>query len=161
MRKERRLEKLRQKGLEPEEVKSKQVQEVKSLEQFLHTPASAKHKLEVNDLIVEAMQFLTCGLYALQLRLVQSNPPSAEYKETEQDSYNVYKKYQISVHDDPPEKVTLKQFTRFLVDSPLDVRLIYHICAFSSLNLYRCSRRWAKVVKILARTISSTGWMGN
>ena len=124
MRKERRLEKLRQKGLEPEEVKSKQLQEVKTLEQFLHAPASAKHKLEVNNLIAEAIKFLMPGLFSMQLRLVQSNPPSAEYKETEEDSYNVYKKYQISVHDDPPEKVTLKQFTRFLVDSPLDVQLI-------------------------------------
>lgn len=121
MRKERRLEKLRQKGLEHEEVKSKQLQEVKTLEQFLNTPASAKHKLEVNDLFAEAIKFLMPGLFSMQLRLVQSNPPSAEYKETEDDSYNVYKKYQISVHDDPPEKVTLKQFNRFLVDSPLDV----------------------------------------
>jgi hypothetical protein len=47
MRKERRLEKLRQKGLEPEEVKSKKAQEVNTLEQFLQTPASAKHKFEV------------------------------------------------------------------------------------------------------------------
>lgn len=136
MRKERRLEKLRQKGLEHEEVKNKQMQEVKTLEQFLHTPASAKHKLEVNDLTVKANKvlsgFILCFIN-LQLRLVQSNPPSAEYKETEQDSYNIYKKYQISVHDDPPEKVTLKQFARFLVDSPLDVRLIYG----NSLNLFR------------------------
>lgn len=49
MRKERRLEKLRQKGMDPEDVKSKQAQEVKTLEQFLNAPAQAKHKLEVSN----------------------------------------------------------------------------------------------------------------
>jgi Arginine-tRNA-protein transferase, C terminus len=126
----------------------------------LHTPASAKHKLEVNDLIAEAIKFLMPGLFSMQLRLVQSNPPSAEYKETEEDSYNVYKKYQISVHDDPPEKVTLKQFTRFLVDSPLDVKLIDQNFTLVLIFVF-FSRRWATLVKILALIISSTGWMGN
>ncbi|XP_059478230.1 arginyl-tRNA--protein transferase 1 [Neocloeon triangulifer] len=100
LRKERRVERLKSKGLNPEEVKSKHNQEVKTLEQYIASAPHFKHKLE--------------------LRLVQSNPPSPEYEATEKDSHEIYCKYQISVHDDPPEKVTLKQFRRFLVDSPLE-----------------------------------------
>ncbi|KAL5289545.1 ATE1 family protein [Megaselia abdita] len=36
-----------------------------------------------------------------------------------QDVFELYKKYQIVVHRDPPEKPTFKQFERFLVKSPL------------------------------------------
>jgi len=50
MRKEKRIERLRQKGLNPDEVKGKHVQVVKTLEQHLQEPIGAKHKLEVAKL---------------------------------------------------------------------------------------------------------------
>ncbi|CAB3364072.1 Hypothetical predicted protein [Cloeon dipterum] len=100
LRKERRAERLLKKGLNPDELNPKADQEGKTLKQHLESLPNTKHKLE--------------------LRLVQTNPASDEYKATENESYEVYKKYQICVHDDPEEKVTLRQFTRFLVDSPLE-----------------------------------------
>ena len=36
-----------------------------------------------------------------------------------EEKFNLYKKYQTTVHEDPPEKITPKGFTRFLVSSPL------------------------------------------
>jgi arginyl-tRNA---protein transferase len=33
--------------------------------------------------------------------------------------YELYRKYQIAVHNDPPEKITEQSFTNFLIDSPL------------------------------------------
>ena len=73
----------------------------KPLEEFLHVPVDAKlaHKLE--------------------LKLVRSHPPSAEFKSTFRESFELYKKYQMSVHKDPESKCTEKQYQRFLCDSPL------------------------------------------
>ncbi|KAJ8014090.1 hypothetical protein DPEC_G00036640, partial [Dallia pectoralis] len=74
----------------------------KSLEAFMDQslPASPLHRLEV--------------------RLVRSNPPSSQFKDTFEASYQVYKLYQMAIHHDPPEKPTESQFRRFLCDSPLE-----------------------------------------
>ena len=37
------------------------------------------------------------------------------------ETFELYKKYQVSVHNDKPEKVTMRGFSRFLCDSPLGV----------------------------------------
>ncbi|KAM6391164.1 arginyl-tRNA--protein transferase 1 isoform 4-T4 [Pluvialis apricaria] len=67
---------------------------------FVSLPDDAQHKLEV--------------------RLVRSSPPSSQFKATFQESYQVYKRYQMVIHKDPPDKPTINQFTRFLCDSPLE-----------------------------------------
>ncbi|XP_064000306.1 arginyl-tRNA--protein transferase 1 isoform X1 [Pogoniulus pusillus] len=74
----------------------------KSMEDFIFVslPDDARHKLEV--------------------RVVRSSPPSSQFKATFQESYQVYKRYQMVVHKDPPDKPTINQFTRFLCDSPLE-----------------------------------------
>eukprot|EP00058_Branchiostoma_floridae_P013548 XP_002599036.1 hypothetical protein BRAFLDRAFT_104268 [Branchiostoma floridae] len=56
---------------------------------------------------------------AAELRLVRSEPKSEEFSRTRMESYELYKKYQIAIHKDEPDKCTMKQWTRFLVDSPL------------------------------------------
>ncbi|ELT94595.1 hypothetical protein CAPTEDRAFT_178555 [Capitella teleta] len=53
-------------------------------------------------------------------RLVRSSPRCKTFNETFDESHAVYLKYQMQIHNDPPEKPTAKQFTRFLVDSPLE-----------------------------------------
>ncbi|KAM4702688.1 arginyl-tRNA--protein transferase 1 isoform 2-T2 [Rhinophrynus dorsalis] len=75
---------------------------IKSLEEFINVtqPENAAHRLEV--------------------RLVRSSPPSSQFKATFQESYQVYKRYQMIIHQDPPYKPTISQFTRFLCDSPLE-----------------------------------------
>ncbi|XP_068255396.1 arginyl-tRNA--protein transferase 1 isoform X2 [Nyctibius grandis] len=67
---------------------------------FVSLPDDAPHKLEV--------------------RVVRSSPPSSQFKATLQESYQVYKRYQMVIHKDPPDKPTVNQFTRFLCDSPLE-----------------------------------------
>uniref|UniRef100_A0A8B9FNB1 Arginyl-tRNA--protein transferase 1 n=1 Tax=Amazona collaria TaxID=241587 RepID=A0A8B9FNB1_9PSIT len=67
---------------------------------FVSLPDDAQHKLEV--------------------RVVRSSPPSSQFKATLQESYQVYKRYQMVIHKDPPDKPTINQFTRFLCDSPLE-----------------------------------------
>ncbi|XP_053306228.1 arginyl-tRNA--protein transferase 1 isoform X2 [Spea bombifrons] len=74
----------------------------KSLEEFISgsRPEAAAHNLEV--------------------RLVRSSPPSSQFKASFQESYQVYKRYQMTIHQDPPDKPSISQFSRFLCDSPLE-----------------------------------------
>ncbi|XP_066477241.1 arginyl-tRNA--protein transferase 1 isoform X3 [Tiliqua scincoides] len=60
------------------------------------------------------------AVHQLEVRLVRSSPPSSQFKATFQESYQVYKRYQMVIHKDPPDKPTTSQFTRFLCDSPLE-----------------------------------------
>uniref|UniRef100_H2Y4K0 Arginyl-tRNA--protein transferase 1 n=2 Tax=Ciona savignyi TaxID=51511 RepID=H2Y4K0_CIOSA len=55
-----------------------------------------------------------------QVRLIQSSPPSAEFLSTKTESHALYAKYQVAIHKDNPDDCTMKQWTRFLVDSPLN-----------------------------------------
>ncbi|XP_030851028.1 arginyl-tRNA--protein transferase 1 isoform X1 [Strongylocentrotus purpuratus] len=57
--------------------------------------------------------------HRLEIKLVRSNPMSAEFGRTLHESHQVYTKYQMSVHNDEEAKVNLRQYKRFLVDSPL------------------------------------------
>ena len=79
----------------------------KPLEAFLdpHTPAQEK---EAGG-----------GTHTLAMTLVQSSPPSPEFKATFSESYTLYKKYQMAIHNDEEGDCTEKQFRRFLCDSPL------------------------------------------
>uniref|UniRef100_A0A8D1ZMI5 Arginyl-tRNA--protein transferase 1 n=1 Tax=Sus scrofa TaxID=9823 RepID=A0A8D1ZMI5_PIG len=55
-----------------------------------------------------------------EVRVVRSSPQSSQFKATFQESYQVYKRYQMVIHKDPPDKPTVSQFTRFLCSSPLE-----------------------------------------
>uniref|UniRef100_A0A8C6QVS8 Arginyl-tRNA--protein transferase 1 n=1 Tax=Nannospalax galili TaxID=1026970 RepID=A0A8C6QVS8_NANGA len=114
MRKERRQLKLRQQapagafeglqapGQPASSLPKAKSNQPKSLEDliFESSPENASHKLEV--------------------RVVRSSPPSPQFKATFQESYQVYKRYQMVIHKDPPDKPTVSQFTRFLCSSPLE-----------------------------------------
>ncbi|XP_060027130.1 arginyl-tRNA--protein transferase 1 isoform X2 [Erinaceus europaeus] len=71
--------------------KTNKANQPKSLEDFIFEslPADAPHKLEV--------------------RLVRSSPPSSQFKATFQESFQVYKRYQMVIHEDPPDKPTVSQ----------------------------------------------------
>ncbi|VEN52608.1 unnamed protein product [Callosobruchus maculatus] len=101
LRLERKKEKLMKKGLILEE---KVPEPPKSIEQFIEEiPNEVKGKLK--------------------LRLVPTSEPSIIFDRTKDAEFELYKKYQIMVHDDPPEKCSMKGFTRFLVTSPLKIVL--------------------------------------
>lgn len=42
---------------------------------------------------------------------------------SDQEIFNLYKKYQMHVHKDSPEKLSTRSYERFLVNSPLQVKL--------------------------------------
>ena len=74
-----------------------------------------------------ATSMLSCVTYYLQVRLVRSSPRSKAFTHSFDESYAIYKKYQMAIHKDPPDKPSVKQYTRFLVDSPLEVLSHYII----------------------------------
>ncbi|KAI4456598.1 arginine-trna-protein transferase 1 [Holotrichia oblita] len=97
---EKKQKKMQEKGLNY--VKVNVNNEVKSLEQFLcDFPENCKDKLKI--------------------KLVNLN----RSEDTSDDcdvEYEVYKKYQMRIHNDPPEKCSKMTFLRFLVNSPLKLQ---------------------------------------
>ncbi|XP_012154419.1 arginyltransferase 1 isoform X3 [Megachile rotundata] len=104
LRKQRKQNKLLAQGKSPEEVEAifnanKQDNNAKSLEKLFDEVCNGTSRLE--------------------LKLVRVSPMSSGYIETSKQSYEVYRKYQTMIHGVVPEKVTEKQYIRFLVKSPL------------------------------------------
>ncbi|XP_052122954.1 arginyl-tRNA--protein transferase 1 isoform X2 [Frankliniella occidentalis] len=106
LRLERRKQKLESKGLPLETSAQKQDINPKKLEDFLYQkmPPNPAHRLQV--------------------RLVRSQPPSAEFKNSFVESLNVYRRYQMAIHRDPETKCSESQYKRFLVKSPLELKLV-------------------------------------
>ncbi|KAG8273799.1 Arginyl-tRNA--protein transferase 1 [Homalodisca vitripennis] len=104
-RKEKKLAQLGSSSLSVSE-KTKISPPAKTLEDFINEPLpeSPAHRLEI--------------------RLVRSSPESKEFKSTFNAALEVYQRYQTTIHNDPLEKVSERQFRRFLVNSPLKIRLV-------------------------------------
>lgn len=80
----------------------------------------------------------------MQVKLV---PSTSAIIEAELD---LYRRYQMCIHRDPPEKVTRKSFEGFLVRSPLKVIIVHHfdsiissvffffVCSFLFFSSYLC-----------------------
>ncbi|XP_078079480.1 arginyl-tRNA--protein transferase 1 isoform X2 [Mustelus asterias] len=49
------------------------------------------------------------AVHQLEVRLVRSSPPNSQFKATFQESYQIYKRYQMAIHKDPPDKATEHQ----------------------------------------------------
>ncbi|KAG5677921.1 hypothetical protein PVAND_007636 [Polypedilum vanderplanki] len=98
-----RVEKLKArllaKGLSLTDMKRRYVNKIKTLEDFLNEePKNGKHKLEV--------------------KLVPSTQGSND------SILDLFRKYQEKIHNDPPEKNSKKSYERFLINSPLQTKLI-------------------------------------
>ncbi|XP_054707073.1 arginyl-tRNA--protein transferase 1-like [Uloborus diversus] len=107
IRQERKLQKLLKLGLPVEEATAslkKTAAEPKSLEDFLSEP------------------FVSDPVNKLELRLVPSSLENPLFYQTFEETYSVYKKYQMAIHKDPEEKCSKKQFIRFLVKCPFQVK---------------------------------------
>nr|XP_021199343.2 arginyl-tRNA--protein transferase 1 [Helicoverpa armigera] len=99
LRRERKLEKLKEKGIEVLPVSPRKNKE-KQIEDFINElPDDVKHKLEI--------------------KLVRTSPPSPEWLATAKETHEVYVKYQMTIHNDKPDKCTEPKFKDFLVQSPL------------------------------------------
>ncbi|KAL4233849.1 Arginyl-tRNA--protein transferase 1 [Mactra antiquata] len=110
-RKEKKLAKLASKGqseeqaVAPQETKpsTSKSNDGKTLEELLSEPEKAEH----------------CA-HKLEVRLVRSSPKSQLFEDTLKETHEVYHKYQVKIHGDAPDKPSMRQFTRFLIDSPLE-----------------------------------------
>lgn len=82
---------------------------------------NGKTPLEVylNDSLQSASTSASPPTHKLEVRLIQSSPPSPEFKATFQASFNLFKSYQIAVHKEQPDQCTESSFRRFLCNSPL------------------------------------------
>ncbi|XP_051049106.1 arginyl-tRNA--protein transferase 1 isoform X2 [Phodopus roborovskii] len=80
--------------------------------------AKSNQPKSLEDLIFESLP--ENASHKLEVRVVRSSPPSPQFKASFQESYQVYKRYQMIIHKDPPDKPTVSQFTRFLCNSPLE-----------------------------------------
>ncbi|KAG8228892.1 hypothetical protein J437_LFUL007629 [Ladona fulva] len=75
---------------------------------------------QVSSNLEDYMSKLESGTNKLLIKLVRTSPKSKEYRETERESFQLYRKYQIVIHGDEPNEVTKSGFVGFLVDSPLE-----------------------------------------
>lgn len=53
--------------------------------------------------------------------MIPTSEPGAEWDRAKEIEFELYRKYQMKIHNDPPERCTMHGFTRFLVNSPLKV----------------------------------------
>ncbi|XP_026321324.1 arginyl-tRNA--protein transferase 1 [Hyposmocoma kahamanoa] len=100
LRRERKFEKLKEKGVDITTLSNTNKNKEKQLEDFL------------NELPKEYQQ-------RLEIKLVRTAPPSPEWLATAKETHEIYVKYQTVIHDDKPEKCTEHKFREFLVHSPL------------------------------------------
>ncbi|XP_006111467.2 arginyl-tRNA--protein transferase 1 isoform X2 [Pelodiscus sinensis] len=104
IRKERKLQKLLQNQTHTLEGPPKQVEPQVLLSQISKSKGNQPKSLE--DLIFVS---LPDARHQLEVRVVRSSPPSCQFKATFQESYQVYKRYQMAIHKDPPDKPTISQ----------------------------------------------------
>ncbi|XP_040608976.1 arginyl-tRNA--protein transferase 1 isoform X5 [Mesocricetus auratus] len=69
--------------------------------------AKSNQPKSLEDLIFESLP--ENASHKLEVRVVRSTPPSPQFKATFQESYQVYKRYQMIIHKDPPDKPTVSQ----------------------------------------------------
>ena len=112
VRRERRLLKQSRTGQTSLGKSTEEVSSKRSVESLPHVPKTLEELLQFPSLDKNPV-------HTLEIRLIQSHPQSQEFRQTLPDSYQVYKKYQINIHKDKPGDINMKQYTDFLVNSPL------------------------------------------
>lgn len=84
---------------------------------FLQVDADGRKPLEA--FLTSPSPGATKNAHNLEVKLIKSSPPSAEFKATFSEVYSLFKKYQMSVHKETEEDCTEMGYRRFLCDSPL------------------------------------------
>ncbi|XP_014599794.1 PREDICTED: arginyl-tRNA--protein transferase 1 isoform X1 [Polistes canadensis] len=95
----------------------------KSLKEIETAFKESKQQNNVKTL-EELFEEIWTGTKKLELKLVRTSPMSSGYLISSKKSYEVYRKYQNTIHRIPTEKITEQQYTRFLVRSPLQIKLL-------------------------------------
>lgn len=84
---------------------------------FSKTPQNRSEQRSMVDILFEPYPE-NCA-HKLEIRCLPSHTDYPEFEAVFDEEFEVYKKYQVSIHRDPPEKVTKSQFKRFLCNSSL------------------------------------------
>ncbi|KAJ8923364.1 hypothetical protein NQ315_001922 [Exocentrus adspersus] len=74
----------------------------------------------IEQLMEEVSNDSSCKL---RLEFIPTSEPGDEWDQVKEVEFELYKKYQMIVHNDPPTKLSMKSFHRFLVNSPLKITL--------------------------------------
>ncbi|XP_058154234.1 arginyl-tRNA--protein transferase 1 isoform X4 [Dasypus novemcinctus] len=80
--------------------------------------AKSNQPKSLEDLIFESLP--EDASHKLEVRLVPVSFEDPEFKSTFSQSFSLYVKYQMTVHQDPPDECGKTEFTRFLCSSPLE-----------------------------------------
>lgn len=57
--------------------------------------------------------------HKMEVKLICTNPVSKEFWDTYEESYEVFRKFQMIIHKEPEHKCNESQYMQFIVDSPL------------------------------------------
>ncbi|KAH9278606.1 Arginyl-tRNA--protein transferase 1 [Echinococcus granulosus] len=83
-----------------------------------------KNKPKELEEYLESMHGEAKAAHSIDVRMYSCSTRCPEFEATLDEEFKLYSAYQVAVHNDPPEKLKRKSFTRFLVDSPLVVRAL-------------------------------------
>ncbi|XP_054377493.2 arginyl-tRNA--protein transferase 1 isoform X2 [Pongo abelii] len=99
-------------------------EELESFQAQGHPPSLFPPKAKSNqpksleDLIFESLP--ENASHKLEVRLVPVSFEDPEFKSSFSQSFSLYVKYQVAIHQDPPDECGKTEFTRFLCSSPLE-----------------------------------------
>ncbi|XP_006913564.1 arginyl-tRNA--protein transferase 1 isoform X6 [Pteropus alecto] len=80
--------------------------------------ARSNQPKSLEDLIFESLP--ENASHKLEVRLVPVSFEDPEFKSSFSQSFSLYVKYQMAIHQDPPDECGKTEFTRFLCSSPLE-----------------------------------------
>ncbi|XP_007935015.1 arginyl-tRNA--protein transferase 1 [Orycteropus afer afer] len=80
--------------------------------------AKSNQPKSLEDLIFEPLP--EDAAHKLEVRLVPVSFEDPEFKSSFSQSFSLYVKYQMTIHQDPPDECGKTEFTRFLCSSPLE-----------------------------------------
>lgn len=107
------------KGAQPTSSKRVEPGDEKDIPDFLRVGPDGKKPLEAFLSLPTDTTADPKLAHRLEMKLIRSNPPSPEFKSTFRESFKVFQKYQMRIHNDTEDECDEKMYRRFLCDSPL------------------------------------------
>ena len=81
---------------------------------------SSDHKFQsMLDQLTDTSSFPKDSKHKFEIKLLNAQTTDTQFMESFEESFQVYRKYQVAIHKDKPSKCTANQFTRFLCNSSL------------------------------------------
>ena len=109
--------------------KAKDIRREKALQKrkgnsIIEKPNSIKGSNESNpqsllDQLIDPNSLPKESKHKLEIRLLNAQTSDSQFMNSFEESFQVYRKYQVAIHKDKPSKCTANQFTRFLCNSSL------------------------------------------